>query len=445
MTTARIAGGAPHMARRFSVIIPLEFHRGHIESSLRRWTRGQTYPREHYEVVAAGWVLARCRCALRCLARDRARPAPVVRRASRHRADRVCRSGGRGRGPHLHGIALPPRPDFLARADDSLREHPDWAGFSGCSLRITQNRLSIVEADMYEADIRHGMEEHLWRKILDQCFVVRKGAYDEAGGFRAALGHFAEWHLAARMHSKGDRIGYAPLVRVWHHYVGDCRELVEFSTDFARGEMTYHATFAEDPVKRTSTSQWSGRAAISGRRPSRMRRSCWRGGALQDRRRIAAPAEVARRLRLLLAWTVRASFGAAPDLLRAFVRFQSALWGLRLAMRLGADRTTLEAALIWLVDASVRLERMRFVRRWLSGDEPRLRPPTCRDPVADVAARERERLSLGRFLSAGGLAGTSVPLVRAGRHDRSRPDAGRLSLHSGMAAGEAAREPEGVA
>ena len=35
---------------RFSVIIPLEFHRGQVEECLQRWVHQQTYPREQYEI-----------------------------------------------------------------------------------------------------------------------------------------------------------------------------------------------------------------------------------------------------------------------------------------------------------------------------------------------------------------------------------------------------------
>lgn len=39
---------------RFSIIIPLEFHRGQSEECLRRWVKEQDYLREQFEVVAVG-------------------------------------------------------------------------------------------------------------------------------------------------------------------------------------------------------------------------------------------------------------------------------------------------------------------------------------------------------------------------------------------------------
>ena len=60
---------------------------------------------------------------------------------------------------------------------------------SAChSVPITNNLLSKVEAEWYGRDIEFGMTEHPWRKVLDQCFVVRRSAYFQAGGFDPASG-----------------------------------------------------------------------------------------------------------------------------------------------------------------------------------------------------------------------------------------------------------------
>ena len=104
-----------------------------------------------------------------------------------------------------------PEPETLARADTAAAVNPEWAGFSCQSVPITHNLLSRVEAEWYGRDIQFGALEHPWRKVLDQCFVVRSSAYFQAGGFDAAFGHFAEWLLAARFHAQGLTIGYTPV------------------------------------------------------------------------------------------------------------------------------------------------------------------------------------------------------------------------------------------
>lgn len=140
-----------------------------------------------------------------------------------------------------------PEPDVLEKAAEALRSHPEWAGFSCHSQRVTHNRLSTVEADLYEADIEYGMTQHPWRKILDQCFVVRREPYFAAGGFDASYGHFAEWLLAARFYQRGFAVGFLPEARMHHYYVGDIEVWKTFTEDFTRGEMRFHGEGASDP------------------------------------------------------------------------------------------------------------------------------------------------------------------------------------------------------
>jgi len=143
-----------------------------------------------------------------------------------------------------------PEPDVLIQSAQALAEHPEWAGFSCRSVPITRNRLSVVEAEMYEADIEYGMTNHPWRKILDQCFVVRRAEYFEAGGFDAAFGHFAEWLLAARFYERRFGIGYWPAARIHHHYIGRVRVWKEFLEDFVSGQFAFVSRHGSDSVAR---------------------------------------------------------------------------------------------------------------------------------------------------------------------------------------------------
>lgn len=233
---------------RFSIIIPLEFHRGQVEACLQKWVHEQTYPREQYEIIAVGCSSSLDETTIsyfKSLLSERDR---LLLFDEPHDMALCAYGAKQAKGEILfftesHCL---PEPNLLLIADESLNMHPEWAGFSGKSIRITSNRLSVVEADMYEADIQYGMNEHPWRKILDQCFVVRAENYHHVGGLHPELGHFAEWHLAAQMHQYGYQIGYEPEAKVHHYYIGDIEELIEFTKDFARGEMKYHAEFLED-------------------------------------------------------------------------------------------------------------------------------------------------------------------------------------------------------
>jgi hypothetical protein len=100
---------------------------------------------------------------------------------------------------------------------------------------------------MYQADIEFGMKQHPWRKVLDQCFVTRRDVYEECGGLREELGHFAEWVLAAAYHARGYTIGYLEEARFHHYYVGQIDELKTFTLDFVQGEIRYLSEGRRDP------------------------------------------------------------------------------------------------------------------------------------------------------------------------------------------------------
>ncbi len=92
---------------------------------------------------------------------------------------------------------------------------------------------------MYMADIEYAMDVHPWRKILDQCFVTKREAYEHCGGFKSGLGHFAEWLLAASYFQRGYKLGYFPKARFHHYYSGSLSDLKIFTLDFVTGEAGY--------------------------------------------------------------------------------------------------------------------------------------------------------------------------------------------------------------
>lgn len=349
---------------RFSIIIPLEFHRGQVEACLHRWAYEQTYPRDQYEVVAVG-----CKNSL-----DEA--TITFFKSLLNKDDRLllfdephdmalCAYGARqAKGEVLfftesHCL---PEPNILSVVDDSLNIHPEWAGFSGQSLRITHNRLSIVEADMYEADIRYGMQEHPWRKILDQCFAVRANDYYDAGGFLPELGHFAEWHLAARMHQKGYQIGFVPEAQVHHYYIGDINELIEFSTDFVHGELIYQLEFVDDPCRSyfQEPLEWLIHYRWNLDLASKAFQLAWHAHS-KSIRRMLHPSEGLARCILLLTLRAYPKYNLILSLISSSLRFQFARLVLYIALLPLFSVAFLRKTFIQLIDATIQLERVRFI------------------------------------------------------------------------------------
>lgn len=235
-------GGAPPL---FSIIIPLEYHRGQWERAWLAWTE-QTVDRSLYEIILVVPPDFPHRAELSALGQLGAR---LEFADSRHDIGLCAIGASRARGDYLFFTEAHcrPEPDVLALCISAFAEHPDWAGFSCRSVPICHNLLSEAEAEMYQADIEFGMKVHPWRKILDQCFVTRRAAYEQCGGLQAEFGHFAEWLLAAGYHARGHRLGYLEEARIHHYYVGELDGLKSFTRDFVEGEIRFFSDGARGP------------------------------------------------------------------------------------------------------------------------------------------------------------------------------------------------------
>lgn len=239
----------------FSVVIPLEFHRGHWEHAWLGWYE-QSVDKSLYEiilVVPPDFSSSEELQALRQLG------ARLEFADWRHDIGLCAAGATRAHGAYLFFTEshCRPAPDVLALCIRAFADHPDWAGFSCHSVPICHNRLSEAEAEMYQADIEYGMKVHPWLKILDHCFVTRRQVYEQCGGLRAEFGHFAEWVLAANYHARGHTVGYLEEACFHHYYVGKLDELKEFTLDFVRGEIRYFSegtrdagrAYLDDPVE----------------------------------------------------------------------------------------------------------------------------------------------------------------------------------------------------
>jgi hypothetical protein len=229
----------------FSIIIPLEYHRGQWEQSWLGWT-SQTADKSLYEIILVVPPDFTARDELNTLAVDKAR---LEFTNSDHDIGLCAFGAAKARGRYLFFTESHcwPEPDVIELCIRAIDAHPDWAGFSCQSVPICHNRLSVAEAAMYQADIEFGMKQHPWRKVLDQCFVTRRDVYRECGGLREELGHFAEWVLAAAYHARGHAIGYLEEARFHHYYIGEIGELKKFTLDFVRGEIRYLSEARGDP------------------------------------------------------------------------------------------------------------------------------------------------------------------------------------------------------
>lgn len=225
-----------------SVIIPVEFHRGQSIDCVRGWAMEQCYPSEQYQIIL---------CAPNTLKPETEAEIRSLLRPWDHLEKR----------PLSHDMPLIAEAAYLAESElllfteshclpdknalNSLlgiaEDHPEWSGFSCPTTPITHNLLSEIEADIYVSHIQRELESNGWLKVMDQCFLVRRSAYFDAGGFRPSFGHFAEWLLAADMHRLGKVVGFNRHSVIKHYYSGNVNDLEAFTLDFAKGQIKYLA------------------------------------------------------------------------------------------------------------------------------------------------------------------------------------------------------------
>lgn len=242
-TNSDLLGACPgdgHAMPRISVIIPLEYHRGLATACIRGWVQEQDYPRHQYRVligVPADFdrnELEEIRSLLAdrdlLLEFDQAHDMMLIEKvACQAGSDLLLFS-------ESHCIPEPGALSYLVGIADA---NPDWDAFSAPTHGLTDNLLSRIECDIYSNDIRGKLQSHDWLRVLDQCFVIRRAAYDAVGGFRGEFGHFAEWLFAATMKMLGLKLGVAERAVVSHGYIGEYDDLEAFTVDFSYGQIKY--------------------------------------------------------------------------------------------------------------------------------------------------------------------------------------------------------------
>ena len=248
----------------FSVIVPLEDHRDHWERCLRAW-QAQTLPKSSFETIFVAppdFPADACQKLKGLLGpQDR-----LEYFDANHDIDLLAAGAARAQGRYLFFTESHcwPKPDVLDRCSKTFAAHPDWAGFSGRSTRITHNRLSEVEADMYEGDFEHSLSTTAWRMVLDQCFATQRDRYEACGGFKPEYGHYAEWLLAANYVAHGQKLGFEPAALVYHRYTGRISYVRKFTLDFSAGEIHYFAGRSNEPRDGLLEAHRNGSAEANG-------------------------------------------------------------------------------------------------------------------------------------------------------------------------------------
>lgn len=347
---------SPHRPM-FSVIIPLDDHRGQWRQSWLGW-KSQTVEASLYEIIVVVPPDVLLRADIESIVGNEAH---LEYSESGHDIELSALGAAKARGSYLFFTEshCRPEPDVLELCVRAIADHPDWSGFSCRSIAICHNALSEAEAAMYQSDIEFGMKQHRWLKVLDQCFVTRRDVYEQCGGLRTDLGHFAEWVLAASYYARGHIVGYLNEARVHHYYVGRLDELKAFTLDFVQGEIRYLSEERREPGSELLEipAEWSERdnfdASLARDALSALVRYSLSG------RGWKRPDE---KLRAFLRWTSAALFGDLPARIAARLVAAHARMLLTALTMVGSS----EATARWMkryISSLIRLQRLDCVRR----------------------------------------------------------------------------------
>jgi predicted dehydrogenase len=277
--------GATPQLPEISVIVPIPDHRGYLPGCVRGWLE-QTLPDESYElIVVSDGAEPEHEEEVRELLRPRDR---LLRVEGVHEAA-LYDAGARAAAGRVVMFTEPHCIPEHRCLDEMLRylEAGQLDGAVVRSIGICENAMARMEERFYEDAFAEQSQEGHWCKVFLRGVAITRAAYLDAGGFEYAYGRFSEHLLAAELHARGYRIGYAPGSAVRHAYTKSIRQLVPPISDFTRGECSYRADrpgdFCEryfgpgvEWIDRRSLDRRAARSAASAALRNLARRSVWR-------------------------------------------------------------------------------------------------------------------------------------------------------------------------
>ncbi|GIW79331.1 MAG: hypothetical protein KatS3mg105_1138 [Gemmatales bacterium] len=106
-------------------------------------------------------------------------------------------------------------------------ETHDHAGACLPTIPGKSNVLAAVEHALFTGYFAEWSRDEDWRKVLVRGFAIRRQCYLDAGGFDVRFPRFMDWDFAARLHSKGYRLGCIETTAVVHYYNDRFRDFYE--------------------------------------------------------------------------------------------------------------------------------------------------------------------------------------------------------------------------
>jgi predicted dehydrogenase len=246
-----------------SVIVPLADHRGYALDSIRSWVDDQTLAGSRFEVIAlSDGSEPALDDEVGALLREQDR---LVRRDGVEEIELYDIGARAARGRLL--LFAEPHCEAEPQCLEELLGFMERTDFDGACCRTVSasaNPIARMEERLFDEGFREWSRPGHWCKVILRGFLVYRHVYLEDGGFAAEYGRFAEYLLAAELHSRGRRLGYASGAAVIHHNTASFAELEPPIEDFVRGELAFRSDHPEGRFDRYfgTPPQWTERRAL---------------------------------------------------------------------------------------------------------------------------------------------------------------------------------------
>jgi hypothetical protein len=219
-----------------SVVIPLDDARGDAIEHLRTWTHGQTLERDRYQLV---------------LVSDGEDPAGdrMIAELLQPQDDLTTLPGAGVVDLWHEGVRrsecewllisenhVEADPETLERALAGIREEPELDAASIEHAHLIPTPIGELGARWFDEVYDEWYSPGAWRRLNLAGYVIRREAYESAGGLVTSVGLFAAPLLSARLAEGGARLGHLPDVRIHHVQVSEISEHHGHSANYARGE-----------------------------------------------------------------------------------------------------------------------------------------------------------------------------------------------------------------
>lgn len=223
---------------KLAVVIPWCEARGEDAQHLEKWTRGQTLPREQYQVVLG--YPADCpgevsRFEGLLSPQDIAVPGVYPHSLNLWHEAILAAEAEWIFVTELHCL---PQKDTLERVLESAEEN-GLDAFSISTGHINKSDVAWMEEQIYHSLTPELSAECQWNLLRLRGFAVRREWVQRLGGFLTRYDLFAELVFSLEMDRLGAKVGLDPQAKVYHCNQSEMTGHREDLARFVRGEMLY--------------------------------------------------------------------------------------------------------------------------------------------------------------------------------------------------------------